>query len=248
MSQTYSKHARWSDRLFSIAVAPAAGLIGFLFLFLLRGTLRFRLVGFEDFFMRTRKGEPVVVALWHNQILLMPFLWRGRRQKGYAIVSRSKDGEMIAALLRFFRIGSVRGSSTRGGTGAMKRLIDLSRDKKNSFFVTPDGPLGPAFLAKEGVAFLCSDPEVPLYCFSVSFSRFKTLGSWDGFLVPYPLSRAYFISSPPLYPGRELDVGKRAGQIQNALNRANELSRALSLGKLKEEEARRRLTGMAEGS
>lgn len=74
MSRKCSRYSTWFDGVFSAIISPVVGLIGFVVLFLLCSTIRFRLVGFEDSFERSRKGESVIVAMWHSQILLMPFL------------------------------------------------------------------------------------------------------------------------------------------------------------------------------
>lgn len=57
------------------------------------------------------------------------------------------------------------------------------------------------------------------------------LGNWDSFFVPYLFCRAFFVSTAPLFPGKAQEAGKRTEQLQHALNRVNERSRALSLGK-----------------
>ncbi|MHB8421992.1 MAG: lysophospholipid acyltransferase family protein [Leptospirales bacterium] len=232
MTPERSSHAHWGDRFFSSVISPVVGLVGFMALFLLRRTIRFRLVGFEDLFERTRKGERVVVALWRNQVLLMPFLWKGKRRKGHAIVSRSRNGEISSSLLRYFGIAAIRGDLAHDGVTGRGQLPGLARSEGESFFIAADGPPGPAFRVKEGVALLATDPTVPVYCVAVSFSRFWMLGRWDGLLVPYPFCRAFFVSSPPVFPGQEQDAGKRLERLQHSINRVNERSRALSLGRI----------------
>ena len=60
---------------------------------------------------------PVIGAIWHRDILITAYAFRG---KGYSVpVSRSRDGEHIAGLL--LALGYTpppRGSSSRGGGAA----------------------------------------------------------------------------------------------------------------------------------
>lgn len=227
----------WGDTLFRSLIAPLTGLIGFLLILLLRTTIRFRLVGFGEFSERKFQKKSLVVSLWHNQLLFMPFMWSGRWGGAHAIVSRSRDGELIAAILRFFGIWTVRGSSTRGGTAALKQILSIAKKREGAFFVTPDGPLGPPFRIKEGAGFLTYRPDVPMYCMSVSYTGYRMLGSWDGFVVPFPFSTAYFVCSPPIYPGRQKNYSLRLAEIERGLHIVNEASMALSTGRIRPEEA-----------
>jgi lysophospholipid acyltransferase (LPLAT)-like uncharacterized protein len=217
--------------LFKVLIAPLAGLIGFLLLLLLRRSIRFVFVGYEDLFRRWKTNEGVLIAFWHNQSLFMPFVWRGRWDHAHTVVSRSADGELIAALLRFFGIRSVRGSSSRGGMEALLEIIRLSRDRSRTFVLTPDGPQGPAFRVKDGAIHLAMKTGMPLYCFSVAYTRFKMFGSWDGFLLPLPFSRAYFVCSGPLYLSKTDDPDTALLTVQELLNRTNERAMALALNK-----------------
>lgn len=217
--------------LFRVFIAPFAGLIGFLALLLLRSSIRFVYVGCDDLFRTLRAGEGVLAALWHNQALFMPFLWRGSRGRAHVFVSRSADGELIAALLRCFGVRSIRGSSSRGGTEAFLEAVRLSGDRSKTFVLTPDGPRGPAFRVKEGVVQLAMRTEMPLYCLSVSYSRYKMFGSWDGFLLPFPFSRAYFSCSGPLVLEKDDDPAVSLRRVQELLDRTNERTMAMALKK-----------------
>lgn len=225
------------DLLFLLVIAPITGLIGYFVILLLRSTIRFQTAGFSHFSERKASRKNLVVCLWHNQLLFMPFMWSGRWGGAYAIVSRSRDGERIAAILRFFGIGTIRGSSTRGGTSVLRQILAMTKSRESSFFVTPDGPMGPPFKVKDGAAFLAYSPEVPVYCMSVMYTRCRMLGSWDRFLLPMPFSKAYFVCSPPLYLGRSREYSARLSGVEKGLHIVNEVAMALSLSRARPEEA-----------
>ncbi|AKS22621.1 MAG: uncharacterized protein C75L2_00080007 [Leptospirillum sp. Group II 'C75'] len=227
----------FGDLLFLLVIAPVTGLIGFSFILLLRSTIRFQTTGFSHFSKRKASRKNLVVCLWHNQLLFMPFMWSGRWGGAHAIVSRSRDGERIAAILRFFGIGTIRGSSTRGGTSVLRQVLAMTKAQESSFFVTPDGPTGPPFKVKDGAAFLAYNPEVPVYCMSVMYGRCRILGSWDRFLLPMPFSKAYFVCSPPLYLGRSKEYSVRSLEVEKGLHIVNEVAMALSLSRIRPEEA-----------
>ena len=225
------------DFWFLLVIAPMTGLIGFLFIFLLRSMIVFQKAGFSHFSERKSSKKSLVVCLWHNQLLFMPFMWSGRWGGAHAIVSHSRDGERIAAILRFFGIGAIRGSSTRGGTSVLRQVLAMTKSRDFSFFVTPDGPTGPPFKVKEGSAFLAYNPDVPVYCMSVMYSRCRIFGSWDRFLLPMPFSKAYFVCSPPLYLGRSKDYSVRSKEIEKGLSLVNEVAMALSMSRIRMEDA-----------
>jgi lysophospholipid acyltransferase (LPLAT)-like uncharacterized protein len=217
--------------LFRVLVAPFAGLIGFLALLLLRASIRFVYVGCDDLFRKLRDGEGVLAVLWHNQALFMPFLWKGPRGRAHVFVSRSADGELITALLRYFGIRSIRGSSSRGGSVAFLEAVRLSADRSKTFVLTPDGPRGPAFRVKDGLVHLAMRTGMPLYCISVSYTRYKMFESWDGFLLPFPFCRAYFSCSGPMTVEKDVDPAVATRKIQELLDRTNERTMAMALKK-----------------
>ncbi len=129
--------------------------IGALFIRLLHATLRIRHV-------RVQHIESVpqyILAFWHDHLLLM--LHARYRTPISVMISRSKDGEIIARVFDYYGVESARGSSTRGGSGALRELIRVAREGKNIVF-TPDGPKGPRRLAKEGVVVAAQATGLPI--------------------------------------------------------------------------------------
>ena len=196
-------------------------------------------IGFEGYRQRLESGLPVMIAFWHNQGLFMPFVWFGKPGKIKLIVSQSKDGELIAALLRWFGILSVRGSSTRGGSAALKELLRLDRAGVDSIVFTPDGPKGPLYRVKEGVAYLALSSKKPLYLLSVTCSRVKILHSWDRFRIPLPFGKATYVCSPPLHLSdfSGLPLPEAAGVIEECLMQTNRIADAVSAEVLTHREA-----------
>ncbi|MCL5286182.1 MAG: lysophospholipid acyltransferase family protein [Nitrospirae bacterium] len=196
-------------------------------------------IGFEGYRLWLGEGKPVLIAFWHNQGLFMPFVWFGKPGKIKLIVSQSKDGDLIAALLRWFGILSVRGSSSRGSTAALKELLRLDRAGEDSIVFTPDGPKGPIYRVKEGVAYLALSSKKPLYLLSVTCSRVKVLDSWDRFRIPLPFGKATYVCSPPLYLSdcSGLPLPEAAAIIEECLMQTNRIADALSSGVLTIREA-----------
>ena len=104
-------------------------------------------------------GRGMIFAFWHSRQLMMPLAYRGRRI--HVLISRHRDGEIIARLIGRFGFHSVRGSTTRGGMTALRSLIRAG-EEGGDLCVTPDGPKGPAQVAKPGVVHLAKATGLPI--------------------------------------------------------------------------------------
>ncbi len=122
-------------------------------------------------FERARCGRPVIIAFWHDQQLMMPLFYQGKG--AVALISRHRDGELIARIAARFGFDAVRGSTTRGGPAALRRLIERGRAGQD-LIVTPDGPKGPRHVAKEGAVLLAQATQLPIVPVAVAYSKKKS--------------------------------------------------------------------------
>ncbi len=161
------------------------------------------------------EGRPVIMAFWHDQLLLMVKGYRGPGAK--VLISASKDGELIARTMGYFKIGAVRGSSSRGGRAAIREMIALSREPLDLAF-TPDGPKGPRHVAKPGVAQLAKVSSRPVVPMAFACSHGHRFQSWDRFLLPYPRGRAVYRFGEPLLYDHEETVEAFLLRLQAAMD------------------------------
>jgi lysophospholipid acyltransferase (LPLAT)-like uncharacterized protein len=131
------------------------GFLGALLIRVLYATLRDRHRRVENI----ASVPQYVLAFWHAHLLLM---LHSKHSKPIVVMSsRSRDGEIIARAFNWYGVESVRGSSSRGGSGVLRTLIRKAREGKNIVF-TPDGPKGPARIAKDGVAYAAQATGLPI--------------------------------------------------------------------------------------
>jgi hypothetical protein len=140
--------------------------------------------------------QPVILAFWHDQLLLMVCGYHGLGAK--VLISASTDGEYIARTMAAMGVGAVRGSSTRGGKAAFREMLALAKDPCDLVF-TPDGPKGPRHQVKEGVVQLARLTGRPVVPMAFACSRGRRFASWDRFLLPYPFARGVYAFGEPLY-------------------------------------------------
>jgi hypothetical protein len=162
---------------------------GYLLISLIGRTLRFEWSSEPG--SRIENGEPPQVGIgpfWHRAVIPATYYFRGR---GIAVVtSRSFDGEYIARIIERFGFSAVRGSSSRGGLGALLGANRVLASGHVAAF-TIDGPRGPCYVAKPGPVMLARMSGVPITCFYLACERPWILRSWDRMMVPRPFSRVH---------------------------------------------------------
>lgn len=141
--------------------------------------------------------QQAVFCFWHGRMILHPFKKPPKRHMR-VLISHHRDGALITAVLKWFGIGTVRGSSRKGGDAALRELLQVVAQGDN-IAITPDGPKGPAFIAQHGAAFVAQKTRLPLIPASFGASRAKQFRSWDKFLLPKPFARVVFVVGEPIY-------------------------------------------------
>jgi len=143
-------------------------------------SMRIETRGHEHIDQLYREGKRVIIAFWHARQLMMPLTYRGTL--AHILISQHQDGEIIARIVERFGLRAVRGSSTRGGVEALRELIRLGRSGAD-LVVTPDGPKGPAQVAKMGVIQLARVSKLPIIPLAFSCSKKNSFGvgiaSWS---------------------------------------------------------------------
>ncbi len=184
----------------------AVHLFGGLLLPLLLRSWRTEYDDAQDLLGATRGGEQFIFVFWHNRQVPLIAPYRTARVPVKALISRHGDGEIIARVIRKFGIGTVRGSSTRGGVVALRRMVRESRDAH--LCITPDGPLGPRYRFQGGAVLLASLSRRPIIGLTWSADRAWQFSSWDRFLLPKPFARIRFRASQPVRVPRPLSDGQ----------------------------------------
>lgn len=206
--------ATLADRI-SLRAGPwlAAALIR-----LIHGCLRVETLGEAPLQTLWADHRPVILVFWHDQLLLMA---KGYRGPGASVlISASRDGEYIARTMGYFGIGSVRGSSTRGGRAAFREMLELAKAPLD-LVITPDGPKGPRHEVKEGVVQLARLSGRPVVPMAFACSRGHRFASWDRFLLPLPPGRGVFSFGAPQYYAESDTPATFRRQLQRAME-ANE--------------------------
>jgi len=210
---TYPRKSRFLIR--------AADLAFFILIKLIGRTIKFEVEGWENWKAASRDGSVPIYTFWHNRVFLATYFFQKR---GIVVMtSRSFDGEYIARFIQRFGYGAARGSSTRGGSGALIEMMRLMRAGCPTGF-TIDGPKGPRYVAKMGAVLLAKKSGCPILPFTVTAMKSWRINSWDHFQVPLPFTAARVYVAPPIYVAPNADdetLSAKRDELQQALDEIN---------------------------
>ena len=182
------------------------------FAFLIRclsSTFRLRIIDPKNFLTRDRV-DPVIYAFWHNRLIgTSPLAKRYGREKIAVLISRSRDGEYIAAIIEAFGFSTIRGSSSKDGAKAIREIREFITDQHGSIAVTPDGPRGPKYRVQAGAIWIASRTDTPIVPVSVNTKSHWRLNSWDRTQIPKPFTKTEFIIGDPIRVDEDLDSDKK---------------------------------------
>ena len=207
------------------AQALLAWLVG-LYLRLIWSTTRWQLEGAEHASLKS--GGPMILAFWHECLPLAAQGWwliacenpaaPGRRAQ--ALISRHRDGRLIARAVAPFDVEVIHASSSKGGAAGLRQLLRVL-EGGGVAVITPDGPRGPAREAAPGIAQLAALAGLPVLACGAASSRMRRARSWDRMRFPLPFARAVVVLEAPITVPRD-DPASALPAITEALNRATE--------------------------
>mgnify|MGYP003627285287 CR=1 FL=1 len=159
------------------------------------------------------RGRPVMACFWHGRLLPVALSWRGVGVD--MLISKSRDGRLIAKTARHFGHDVIEGSTARGqrdrgGVQAARQIVSqLSEGRVVG--ITPDGPRGPRMRASEGAVRLAQMAGVDLVPVTAALSPAFRAKSWDRMVVPVPVpfARGAFLIGDPIIVSPKADAAER---------------------------------------
>ena len=156
--------------------------------------------------------DPVIFACWHGELLMLPYLYRYYRQEPHAkvLISSHFDGELISRTVKYFGLGTLKGSTNRN---AARVLIQSIKTIKEGYDIgiTPDGPKGPRHEVADGIIIMAQKANAKIVLINIKPTKYWQLNSWDKFIIPKPFGTLNYYSSS------EIDVSNMQMQEAKAL-------------------------------
>lgn len=148
-------------------------------------------------------GEGLIALTFHSRFLLLTSAWKKHYQHPHVLISRSRDGAIVAWTCRWLGLSTVRGSAknaakskVKGGGKAGREILD-ALDQGGCIVITPDGPRGPRQRVPIGPFRLAKLSGVPVLPCTFSVANRKQFNSWDRFVMPLPFGRGQIVWGTP---------------------------------------------------
>jgi lysophospholipid acyltransferase (LPLAT)-like uncharacterized protein len=202
-------------------VQKTIGVMAAEYLRLVWNTSRFQMEP-PDIYESIEPELPVIIAMWHGQHFLMPFI-RHRHHRAKVLISRHRDGEMNAAAAERLGVGTIRGSgdhgleyNRKGGISAFKEML-TALEAGYSVATTADVPKI-ARVCGPGIVKLASVSGRPIYPMAIATRRRIELKSWDRSAINLPFGRGGRVAGvpvrvPPDADEAALEAARRAVEV-----------------------------------
>jgi lysophospholipid acyltransferase (LPLAT)-like uncharacterized protein len=158
-------------------------------------------------------AQPVILAFWHGQHLLTPFIKTKESHRAKVLISRHRDGEFNAIAAERLGIGTIRGSGDhgsafhrKGGVGAFKEMVRALEAGYN-VASTADVPKR-SRIAGLGIIMLARESGRPIMPFAMATSRFIRFKNWDRTTINLPFGRGALVGIDPILvpPGADAET------------------------------------------
>jgi lysophospholipid acyltransferase (LPLAT)-like uncharacterized protein len=208
-------------------VQHAVGFLAAEFLRLVWLTNRF---SFEppDIYAIVEPQQPVILAFWHGQHFMTPFIRNKRGYRAKVLISRHRDGEFNAIAAERLGISTIRGSGDhgsafhrKGGVGAFKEMVRALAEGYN-VALTADVPKR-SRVAGLGIIMLARETGRPIMPLAMTTSRFIRLGNWDRTTINLPFGRGALVGIEPIVVPPDADgeaMEKLRAELEANLNEA----------------------------
>jgi len=170
-------------------------------------TFRIRIENEQKWLDHLKGGGRVILCTWHQQFFCaISYFQRYKNFKPALMISRSRDGEMIAAVAERSGWHTVRGSSSNGGKQALKQMVEHLKKSGLAGHIL-DGPRGPAGEVKPGIISMAHSAEAAIVPFYTNADRSWFFKSWDDFFLPKPFARVTISFGEPIILDKTEDEG-----------------------------------------
>lgn len=175
-------------------------------------------------------GKGLIALTWHSRFLMLNSAWKKNWQMPHVLISRSRDGAIVAKTTQFLGLKTIRGSTRRtmkkssrkakGGVEAGRGIIS-ALDAGACIVITPDGPRGPRQRLGDGSLRLAKITGAPILPCTFAIKNRIQFKSWDRFVWPLPFGRGKIVWGTPVTVPPNADdrmIDKLRNQIENEMN------------------------------
>ena len=191
---------------------------------LLLWTCKWQINGLETF-KKVANQEKCILAFWHNRLVIAPYILTQYAPEFIysALISNSRDGELISSLVQSYKIGRTIRVSHHSRHEALREFIQHIETKTSILVITPDGPRGPIYKVKEGIALAALETKAHTIRLNWTANKMWELNTWDKLRIPKPFStiNVFFENPIVLEKSDRMDRKQAQSILQNYMNNAS---------------------------
>ena len=149
------------------------------------------------------KNKSFIYSFWHDQLLMCPLTW-DRQSKIMVLISKHRDGDIVAKLISILGFGSIRGSTNKPkknkNKGSLKAVRQMLKclDSNISIGIAPDGPKGPRHKISDGIIHIARLSGKEILPVGIGFKKKWILNTWDKFIIPKIFNEICFVWGKPI--------------------------------------------------
>jgi len=172
-----------------------------------------------DSFCETASKNRSILMLWHNRLAITPFILNdyAKQFKYVAFVSNSRDGELINTLVNTYRVGRTIKVPHDSRHEALRSLIRTIQNSEEIAVITPDGPRGPKYEIKPGIALAATLTQASVIPFTWKASHYWELKTWDKLRLPKPFSKIHVSFENALQFAKKRPLEEVQQELERAL-------------------------------
>ena len=193
-----------------------------LYMYLVRITTKWEIIGQEYLTRFADTNEGVVAAYWHSRIMMAHSIWPTKAKPYNMMISLSPDGQFVARAAEILGRNVIRGSSSKkrdganqdkGALKAFRLMVSAAKNGEGSF-ITPDGPRGPRQRIQDGAIRMAKSAGVEIMPVAMSIKGSKYMNSWDRFVIPPLFSKGLIIYGEPVKIAGNDEISLENAKIQ----------------------------------
>ncbi|MDD5687081.1 MAG: lysophospholipid acyltransferase family protein [Elusimicrobia bacterium] len=189
--------------------------LGFFYLWFTGKTSKIIVKNSSEYDELKKNKRPMVYALWHGRLIFL--FWVHKYEGICTLISKSKDGELIAKITEKLGYESIRGSTSKGGSEALLALINKAKTGSSVAF-TPDGPRGPQRMVQPGVISVAQKSGLPIIPIAYASKRKYVVRHWDEFHIPYPFNKVSVCHGKPIYVNENDNLENKSKELKDAID------------------------------
>ncbi|WP_299356821.1 DUF374 domain-containing protein [uncultured Shimia sp.] len=156
-------------------------------------------IGFEPMEESLKAGEPVIVVLWHQRLMMSPYLFPTDLGRIFTLTSRARAGRMAGLFQTRFGMETIAMESGKRGVTTSRKILGKIR-QGYSIGIAADGPKGPERVCSTVPLVWARTSGKRVFVVTFSADKVCALPTWDRMWLPQTRSKGVLMCKEWITP------------------------------------------------